>query len=528
MGTVLKKGICVLFLGMAAWSPAWSAENGGAPRFDISRYEVKGNTLLKPDQVDALLAPYTGKQRDFRDVQLALEALQEAYRDAGYGTVLVILPEQEIDRGVVAFAIAEARVRKVSIEGNRHFDDDNIRRSLPALKEGDVPNTRSLAANLRMAGENPAKTTTVQFRGTDQDDAVDAVVKVTDEKPWKVGVTLDNTGSRATGVSRLGFSFQHHNLGNRDRALSLQYITSPENPSQVNVFGIGYHQPFYERDLSLDVFGGHSDVDSGVVENLFAVSGQGTVFGLRLNRNLQQRGSYNHRLTLGFDYRAYQNSAVMLGGTASLVPDVTVHPLSLTYSGQWETPGTTAGYYLSVARNIPGGSMGRNEHFNASRTGADADYTLVRAGGSFARALPRDWQLRLAASGQYTDDALVSGEQFGVGGNASVRGFSEREIANDVGYQGSVELYTPDLAARVGFAESQARLLAFYDFGHVYRNKALPGETASTTVASVGAGLRYNFRKSFGLRLDFASVVDAGGTQKVGDKMIHFNMGYLY
>src|SRR4051812_6648704 len=52
-----------------------------ALRFDIERFEVDGNTLLKPETISRLVAPYTGKQKDFSDVQRALEALEIAYRD---------------------------------------------------------------------------------------------------------------------------------------------------------------------------------------------------------------------------------------------------------------------------------------------------------------------------------------------------------------------------------------------------------------------------------------------------------------
>ncbi|MEO8009803.1 MAG: POTRA domain-containing protein, partial [Betaproteobacteria bacterium] len=52
-------------------------------RFDISAYRVEGNTLLKPNKIQAVLAPYQGKQRDFGDVQRALDALEGAYRQAG-------------------------------------------------------------------------------------------------------------------------------------------------------------------------------------------------------------------------------------------------------------------------------------------------------------------------------------------------------------------------------------------------------------------------------------------------------------
>src|SRR5258708_25665727 len=74
---------------------------GAAPvlRFDINQYQVDGNTLLKPAVIERLVAPYKGKQKDFANVQRALEALEIAYRDLGYGSVQVVLPEQNIASG---------------------------------------------------------------------------------------------------------------------------------------------------------------------------------------------------------------------------------------------------------------------------------------------------------------------------------------------------------------------------------------------------------------------------------------------
>src|SRR4051794_31078970 len=36
-----------------------------ALKFDIERYVVEGNTLLKANAISTILAPYTGKQKDF-------------------------------------------------------------------------------------------------------------------------------------------------------------------------------------------------------------------------------------------------------------------------------------------------------------------------------------------------------------------------------------------------------------------------------------------------------------------------------
>ena len=69
--------------------PAWAVdEPESAPiRFDITRFAVSGNTLLSPSEVDAAVAPFTGTQRDFSDVQRALDALEEVYRARGYQLV---------------------------------------------------------------------------------------------------------------------------------------------------------------------------------------------------------------------------------------------------------------------------------------------------------------------------------------------------------------------------------------------------------------------------------------------------------
>src|SRR5262245_26288253 len=85
------------------------------PRFVINRFEVTGNTILTPAQIEQAVAPYTGKDKDFGDVQRALDALERAYRDAGYGIIQVQLPEQDITRGVVQFRVLEQRIGRVTI-----------------------------------------------------------------------------------------------------------------------------------------------------------------------------------------------------------------------------------------------------------------------------------------------------------------------------------------------------------------------------------------------------------------------------
>ncbi|HMD54346.1 MAG TPA: POTRA domain-containing protein, partial [Phycisphaerae bacterium] len=101
---------------------AQSADTAVAPKFRIVRFEIEGNTLLSATEIKRVVAPYTGDGKDFGDIQRGLEALEQSYRSHGYGTVQVMLPEQDITRGVVRLQVVEPHIGKVMIEGNKYFN----------------------------------------------------------------------------------------------------------------------------------------------------------------------------------------------------------------------------------------------------------------------------------------------------------------------------------------------------------------------------------------------------------------------
>jgi hypothetical protein len=51
----------------------------------------------------------------------------------------------------------------------------------------------------------------------------------------------------------------------------------------VLIAGAGYHIPLHKLGDSLDFIAGYANVDSGVVQNLFAFSGSGQVYAGRYN-----------------------------------------------------------------------------------------------------------------------------------------------------------------------------------------------------------------------------------------------------
>ena len=512
----------------AAVAPAWAAPDGDSAviRFEIARFDVQGNTLLPAPRVDELLAPFTGGNRDFGDVQRALEALEAAYHARGYNVVTIELPEQELNGGVVRLRVVENKIGRVAVRNNRYFDEANVRRGVPALREGATPNLRDVSANLKLGNENPSKQVTLKLQAGEVDGEVDAVLEVKDQPPWTAMANADNTGTAQTGKTHLGFILQNANLFGRDHVASLQYTTSAEEPGRVKVYGAGYHIPLYALGDSLDFFASYSNVDSGTIAagtfNL-AVSGQGAVYGARYNQALAKRGELESRMTYGVDVKAFKNSVVLLG--QELGNDVTVHPLSIGYTANLPLMAADFGGQVTLLRNVPGGARGGQDDFTLARAGAKAGYTVLRLGAGLTRALASDWQLRAIANAQITRDALIPGEQFGAGGATSVRGFVEREIANDSGVAVNLEAYTPNLCARAAW---NCRLLGFFDNAYVARNHALPGELVSTSIASAGVGARLLLSTYVNLQLDFGHVLRAGATGRADANRLHLRLGLAY
>lgn len=502
---------------------AW-ADQGEVLQFEIRGYELRGNSLLTPAEIDAAVRSYRGGQRSFGDIQAARLALLEAYQAKGYPFVSVDVPEQELALGRVILQVIEARIARVDVKNNVHFDEANIRRALPALQPGLPPDMDAVTANLRQSNDNPAKQITLKLSAGERSELLDAELAVRDESPWKILGSAANTGSAVHGRTQTSLIVQHANVLGLDHIASLQYTTAPQDPGRVKVYGLGYHVPLYAWGDSLDLYASYSNIDSGSVSaGLFdlAVSGRGSVVGIRYGQSLPQWGGAEAKLYYGFENKAYKNSIQFAG--VELGNDVTVHPLSLGFQTSLALPRGEAGAVLSLVRNVPGGSQGNTRAFSAARMHARAGYSVLRASFNVSLTQSAGWLFRALANLQYTRDALVPGEQFGVGGSASLRGFQEREFSNDSGLGISLETYTPNLCQQ---ALWNCRLLAFLDGAHLARNKALPGELTRLNLASAGFGIRLALSRHVNVQLDRGYVSHIGGLARADSNHTHLRVSF--
>jgi hemolysin activation/secretion protein len=510
------------YLMLLMWMIAGTAlaDTDGAPaiHFDISSYTVQGATLMDKAKIAAAVAPYAGKNKDFSDVQNAVQAIQALYAKGGYTAVQVLLPEQELDKGKVNIRVIESRYGQVNVQGQKYFSADNVRYALPSLREGAFPNSKLIARELKLANENPARHVDVVLKAGQKPEQVDADVHVNDQNPVSWGVTFDNTGSTETGHTRLGLSYRNANVRNADDVANLQLQVSPQHMNRVRVFGAGYKIPLYSRGDSVEFFAGHSTVNS-TVGGLSNFQGGGELLNVRYNQMLERMGEFDPRLSWGFDWRDFKKiEQTQPPQPDPLYREIVVTPLSIAVAASRKGVRSQTDFNVGLSANLPMGSKGNKTAFaNYDPSGAlspDANYRILRFGASYVQAFGEDWQLRTALTGQWSNNVLVLGEQMRLGGMNGVRGFAEGSEAGEKGARWTLETYTPSDS----FFGFDTRGLVFFDGGKVSSRSGL-----YSSITSAGIGLRAS-RDKYSARVDVARIGKAGADpqQKSGDWRAHF------
>ena len=526
-------GACMVIgihAGVLAQAPAAPAAQ--QQRINVSSVRVEGNTLLPERVLSDLTAGVAGTARRMQDLNQVAARIQNAYRNAGFGGVVAYVPEQESSGGNVVIRVVEGKLANVRVTGNVQFDTANIRAGLPNLREGATPVVRSIDRDIQLTNENPAKEVKVTLTPGARPGEIDADVGVTETRPLQLLLGYNNNGHESTGRHRVNVGLQHANLFGRDHVGTIQYQTSPEDPDQVRIFSVGYRVPLYSQAASFDAFYAHSNVSIGTTATPAGplnFAGKGTVVGLRANRNLDRIGEYDHRLTLGVDWRDYENECSVgnFGPEACGSAGVSVKavPLSVAYTGQKQGPQVAWGISASLSANAGGSSQ---ETYDAARAGAKKHYVVSRLSGFREVALARGFAVNGRVDLQYSPHALISGEKFGLGGPATVRGYIERELTGDYGLAARIEALAPAMEPTAGL---RMRPYLFVDHGRVSNHKDLPcrGTTeTSCRLTGAGIGTRLSIGKYTSATLDIGRAFEDGITTSSGDVRGHVSINFVY
>ncbi|MGZ3236046.1 MAG: ShlB/FhaC/HecB family hemolysin secretion/activation protein, partial [Burkholderiaceae bacterium] len=498
------------------------------PKFDILEYKIDGNSRLSEQDIERAVTPFLGEEKNLRDVEGARAALEKAYHDAGYLTVLVTIPEQKVTVGVVDLHVIEAPVDRLRVKGSEYHTLTGIKARVPELAEGNVPNFPQMQRELASINRNADLKATPILRAGKAPGTVEAQLDVEDQLPLHGNVEVNNRQSPNTTATRLSGSVRYDNLWQLENSIGLTMQVSPEKMDQVRVFSGTYVMPLNHDGDAFTFYSVNSRSKMATLENApgLGILGNTDIYGVRYAMPLTPAGEYSHNFSAGIDYKNVKQS-VAVNGVNSDSPAISYAPLVATYTGNWLNKNRPTTLDLTTTLGLRRFLGNSDNEFAAKRSGASANYLALRTGLLHMENIG-SWTFSSKLEMQLASGPLVPNEQFTAGGAESVRGYLEGERAGDEALRTSFELRSPQYRPWGATSLWGMTGLAFFDGVRLRIYEPVYPQTNYQILRGYGLGIRLAVPHGVAVELDWARALNDADVTKAGSERVHARLVWEY
>jgi hemolysin activation/secretion protein len=473
-------------------APATAQPSSSAPTHTIVRIRFVGNTLLGEARLMPPVAGFLGRPLTFAELQEAVTAVAQTYRDAGW-IVRAYLPDQDITEGVVTIQIVEATYGGMRLEGaaSARSGREQVRAIVAAqLRPGEPLSANAIDRALLLADDLPGASAVARLEEGAQQGQTDLVVTLSEKALLSGDASLDNTGSRSTGAERLGLNLALNSprgwgellAGNLLRTAGSDYLRLS---ASLPLGGYGWR-----------VGASASGLRYRIISPEFAAlraQGNAEVIEVEASYPLVRSRQSNLSLRLDLDHKTFDNRSADISTTRYRIDS-----LSLNLGGN-RSDLFGGGGDNTASLTVVGGYVDLNGSPNQADDAATArtagPYTRIGYSLSRLQALSDTLSVYGAFSGQEANRNLDSAEKFYLGGSTGVRAYPGSEGGGALGALLSLELRTS--------LPSGWSVTGFYDEGQVtlHRDTGFAGAPALTDYRLRGAGVALGWRSARGLNL---------------------------
>lgn len=458
-------------------------------------FDFSGNQLLTQEQLQAVVSPWRGQDLSFSQLQQAVEAVTQAYRQQGW-LATAKLPVQDVSEGTIHIHILEGQLGQIRIDDggqSLRIRADVLMGAMTARQKTGAPiNLDALERSASILNDMPGVGVTPLLSAGQEEASSDVILKVQDKPLWAGSVQLDNTGSRSTGDRKLGFNGSINN----PNGLGDQFSLGASATEGSRYARLGYTLPV-----------GHDGWRAGVNASTLnykligpdfealKAKGDAQTHGLQLSYPLLRSSLHNVSFSATHDWKAYDNLMNDLPSSHKRI-----HASVLSVNGDhvdgWGNSGTTL-WGVSVSAGQVDLSGNANNQ-NADRSGPNSEGHFEKLSANIARLqrLTPSLSLWASTSAQRAGKNLDSSEKMSLGGPSGVRAYPVMEAVGDDGVLTTLELrYT---------LSTEWQLTAFYDHGRITRdhNASYAGapELQIVSLAGRGIGLSYSQGTQWAIR----------------------------
>jgi hemolysin activation/secretion protein len=476
----------------------------GAVSFTLKEVIVDGVTVYTPEQLRPAYAAFLERTISVDDLSQIEQAITTKYRSDGYILARAVIPTgQALDptAAILHVRVYEGYIDKVLLTPEYQAGERGrlvktiLDKIAGGCRSGDRPadgkpcalHRDTLERYLLLANDLPGVTASAVIEPSpDTSGAADLFVTIT-QKSYDASARVDNRSSPYIGPTTGQLAGSLNNLTDRYERSTIRVVGAAPL-SELWLINVNEEIPLNSEGLRLAVGGTHSRSHPGDALRSSNLVSYGDSASLALAypwlrtraENLMFRGDFTVRnaLTYESDAETFDDHTRVL--TAGATYDLADRWLGVNFVDA--AVGQGVDILGATKRNAP----------RTSHTGADPNFTKFTGELSRLQQIADQWNLLIAATGQYATSKLLASEQFAFGGERYGRGFDPSEILGDRGIAGKVELqYTPSrLPAILGIGDilRTVQFYGFYDIGRVW---SLDVGAADPIAASAGAGVRF-------------------------------------
>jgi len=480
--------------------PTPPAASSTGPVVRVNSFRFEGQTLLSAQTLADALTGFTQRDLSFTQLQEAAWVIVQTYRSAGW-LANALVPQQEIEGGIVKLRVVEARLGQVRIDFPQaqlpqQLVKDMVDSEMPL---GQALNLKQVDRLLLLLDDIPGVVAIASFVEGAEAGHTDVQIVLGTDKPILTNLYLDNFGAISTGRERISAIVSLNNPLGWGDALQLQAVSTD---------GSRYGRAAYTWPVGLQGMrsGFHTTGMQYHLVGSFAAlqaSGSALSWGLDFSAPLVRQPERNLSAQLSTDRKRFNNLA--LANTQASEPTTvslyTLDVLRAGLTGNWldtvVTPAqNTANLQMSWGKVNLNNSPNAVADANASKT--DGNFSKLNVSFNREQSLTGRTSAYLQTSAQWANRNLDSSEKIYLGGASGIRAYPSNEAGG-----------TSGATATVGVRhrmDDDISINAFADWGniHVHKNNINATGTELTALNSQtlkGVGLNITWRSLQGPEL---------------------------
>ena len=460
------------------------------PEVELKRVEFEGNTVFSDQELQGLVKGWLGKKVSIEELEGVRKTISKHYFDNRYVNSGAVIDAQDLADGVLEIRIVEGWLDAVNVMNEGWLRSGYLQKRLQR-EVGKPLNLDDLKLGLELIRRDDKirKINTALVPGEELGQSqLDMIV--TENKVFDVGVGVSNRRPPSVGAEEAEVYFGTKNLTSLGDSLRANYTFTQDGMREADLGGAGNYSLFYSLplnrwDTTLEL--GLTQSDYAILEEPFDsldIESDTSMYTVALRQPIYRDFQHDFSVTLKGEHR---RSEVMVAGERfSISPgsvDGQTRITALRFSPEY--------VYRSQDRVIAARttlSFGLDELDPIISSDFDRNYFTWLTQASWVESVSKnDTLLVLKLMHQYTDQRVVSMEQFSLGGMNTIRGYRENQLIRDNAVIISPELRFPVYKDRYG--KALVYLIPFFDYGTGWNTD---GPRDRETIYSTGLGATFN------------------------------------